>query len=87
MRSLIAASLAAAAMASSDHWAVIIAGSNTYGNYRHQSDAHHAYKIMVENDIPEDQIILMVYDDVANSTSNPLPGKLFNKTDGENVYD
>jgi hypothetical protein len=29
----------------------------------------------------------MVYDDVANSTSNPLPGKLFNKTDGENVYD
>jgi legumain len=87
MRSLIAASLAAAAMASSDHWAVIIAGSNTYGNYRHQSDAHHAYKIMVENDIPEDQIILMVYDDVANNFRNPYRGQLFNSPTGPNVYD
>jgi legumain len=29
----------------------------------------------------------MAYDDVANSSSNPLPGQLFNRTDGPNVYD
>jgi len=64
MRSLFSASLCAAAMAH-DHWAVIIAGSNKYGNYRHQADAHHAYKIMKTNGIPDDRIILMVYDDIA----------------------
>ena len=87
MRSLIVASLAAAAMASSDHWAVIIAGSNTYGNYRHQSDAHHAYKIMKDNGIPEDQIILMVYDDIASNFRNPYKGQIFNSPTGPNVYD
>jgi len=29
----------------------------------------------------------MAYDDVANHPDNPLPGQLFNKTDGPNVYD
>jgi glycosylphosphatidylinositol transamidase (GPIT) subunit GPI8 len=38
----------------SDHWAVIVAGSNTYSNYRHQADAFHAYQIMKKNGIPED---------------------------------
>ena len=66
MRTLIAASLAAASMAY-DHWAVLIAGSNTYSNYRHQSDVHHAYQIMKKNGIPESNIILMSYDDIAES--------------------
>lgn len=26
-----------------DHWAVIVAGSNGFWNYRHQADACHAY--------------------------------------------
>ena len=75
-----------------NHWAVIMAGSNTYSNYRHQADTHHAVKIMIENGIPRDQIIHLAYDDVANSTYNPLKGQLFNKptpagTPGVNVYD
>lgn len=28
----------------------------------------------------------MMYDDVVNSTSNPYPGKLFNRPHGEDVY-
>jgi len=40
--------------------------------------------------VPEDQIILMAYDDIANSRSNPFPGKIFNKPDpsgpGVDVY-
>jgi legumain len=41
---------------------------------------------MKSNGIPEEQIILMAYDDVANNSQNPFPGKLFNKPDGEDVY-
>ena len=39
---------------SSDHWAVLVAGSSGYGNYRHQADICHAYQIMKKNGIPED---------------------------------
>ena len=53
----------------SDHWAVIIAGSNSYTNYRHQADACHAYQIVKAKGIPEDQIIMMSYDDAADSPS------------------
>lgn len=63
----------------SDHWAVIVAGSNQFYNYRHQSDTCHAYQIMKKNGIPEDQIIHMSYNDVAKSSENPFPNTLFNK--------
>jgi len=67
MRSLIASAIAGVSMANSDHWAVLISGSNTYSNYRHQSDVHHAYQIMKNNGIPEDQIIMFSYDDIAQN--------------------
>jgi len=46
----------------------------------------------VKNGIPEDQIIMFAYDDVADSWSNPYRGKLFNKptasgTPGVDVYE
>ena len=69
MKSFAVATLAAcASAATSDHWAVIMAGSNTYGNYRHQADSHHAVKIMLENGIPRENIIHLAYDDIANNT-------------------
>ena len=86
------AGLAALASAAdtSNHWAVIMAGSNTYSNYRHQADTHHAVQIMLANGIPRENIIHLAYDDIANSSSNPFPGQLFNKPatgEGVNVYD
>jgi len=69
-----------------DHWAVLVAGSNGFWNYRHQADICHSYQILKKNGIPESNIIVMSYDDVANDPSNPIPGKLFNKPDGEDVY-
>jgi len=36
--------------------------------------------------IPEENIILMMYDDVVNSMDNPFPGQLFNAPDGPDVY-
>jgi len=83
---------AAPGLALEDHWAVIVAGSNTYANYRHQADACHAYQIAKANGIPEDQIILFMYDDIASSSENPFPGQIFNApspegTPGVDVYD
>ena len=92
MRFTFAAAALAAAIAAdkSDHWAVIMAGSYTYGNYRHQADSHHAVKIMLENGIPRDQIIHLAYDDIAYNGRNPFPGQIFNAYSsgpGVNVYD
>lgn len=74
-----------------DHWAVLIAGSSGYGNYRHQADVCHAYQIAVKAGIKPEQIITLAADDVANSPENPYPGQLFNKptpagTPGTDVY-
>lgn len=65
---------------------MIVAGSNGWWNYRHQADACHAYQIVKKNGIPESNIILMAYDDIANNPENPFPGKLYNKPNGEDVY-
>ena len=81
-----------AADTSKHHWAVIMAGSDGFSNYRHQSDSHHAVKVMLENGIPRDQIIHLATDDIANHYWNPVKGSIFNAptkegTPGENVYD
>ena len=62
-----------AAVASADNWVVIAAGSSGYGNYRHQSDACHAYQIVKKHGIPESNIILMV-----RNVGNRQPGRSFN---------
>lgn len=73
MKSFFTASLAAfATAASSDHWAVLIAGSKDYWNYRHQADVANAYQILMKNGIRNDHVIYMVYDDIADNKENPL---------------
>ena len=76
---------------SHDHWAVLIAGSSGYGNYRHQADVCHAYQIIKKQGVKPEQIIVLAVDDIANSEENPYPGQLFNKptpagTPGVDVY-
>ena len=61
------------------HWAVLVAGSNGYGNYRHQADVCHSYQVAKSKGVPESNIIVMAYDDIANNSRNPVPGQLFNK--------
>ena len=94
MKTFAAAAIAtmAAAVDTSNHWAVIMAGSTGYSNYRHQSDSAHAMKIMLQNGIPRDQIIHLAYDDIADNIRNPFPGQIFNTptekgVEGYNVYD
>ncbi|CAI5713658.1 unnamed protein product [Hyaloperonospora brassicae] len=70
---------------SAEHWAVIVAGSTGYSNYRHQSDACHAYHVVRRHGIPAENVVLMMYDDVAWHESNPYPGQLFNRPAPEHV--
>jgi len=67
-------------------WALLVAGSNYYYNYRHQSDVCHAYQILHAHGIPDERIIVMMYDDIANNTANPTKGIIVNHVDGEDVY-
>jgi legumain len=83
---LFACTAAVAMGAAVDHWAVLVAGSNGYWNYRHQADICRAYNILVKNGMPAENIIVMAYDDVARDPQNPYPGQLFNKPDGPDVY-
>lgn len=68
------------------NWAVVIAGSNSYFNYRHQADVCHAYQVLHAHGIPDTNIIVMMYDDIANSSENPDKGNIINKPNGPNVY-
>eukprot|EP00127_Corallochytrium_limacisporum_P006305 Clim_evm16s225 gene=Clim_evmTU16s225 len=70
-----------------DNWAVLIAGSRGWWNYRHQADIYHAYHILRRNGFREERIIVMHYDDIAHNIANPFPGVVVNHPNGGDVYD
>ncbi|KAH9503065.1 hypothetical protein Btru_075896 [Bulinus truncatus] len=68
------------------HWALLVAGSNGFYNYRHQADVCHAYHVIQGHGIPDERIIVMMYDDIAYNKENPVQGNIINHPDGPNVY-
>ncbi|KNA12578.1 hypothetical protein SOVF_124600 [Spinacia oleracea] len=67
-------------------WAVLIAGSNGYWNYRHQSDVCHAYHVLKKGGLKDENIIVFMYDDIAFDEENPRPGVIINSPHGHDVY-
>lgn len=67
-------------------WAVLLAGSSGYGNYRHQADVCHAYQILRKGGLKEENIIVFMYDDIANNSDNPRPGTIINHPNGTDIY-
>ncbi|KAK9790770.1 hypothetical protein WJX73_004252 [Symbiochloris irregularis] len=67
-------------------WALLIAGSGGWGNYRHQADVCHAYQVLSHGGLDDDHIVVMMADDLASNYMNPHPGKVFNKPGGHDVY-
>ncbi|KAF3432319.1 hypothetical protein FNV43_RR27059 [Rhamnella rubrinervis] len=67
-------------------WAVLVAGSNGWDNYRHQADVCHAYQILRKGGVSDKNIIVFMYDDIASNKNNPRPGVIINKPDGKDVY-
>jgi legumain len=77
--------------ASCANWAVLVAGSDGFHNYRHQSDVFHAYQALIKKGMDKSKIIVMAYDDIAKDLYNPVRGKVFNKPSykeaGVDVYE
>ena len=71
---------------SCDNYAVLVAGSNTYINYRHQADVFHHYQILIDRGFMPENIITFAYDDIAYNPKNPLEGKIYNSPNGKDVY-
>ena len=68
-------------------WVMLVAGSNTYGNYRHQSDICHAYRLVTEKGgIPKENVVTFMFNDIANSPSNPFQGNIINHPNGTNNW-
>lgn len=67
-------------------WALLVAGSRGYDNYRHQADVCHAYQILKQGGLKDENIIVFMYDDIAFSPENPRKGILINHPNGSDVY-
>ncbi|KAK2146065.1 hypothetical protein LSH36_635g01059 [Paralvinella palmiformis] len=69
-----------------EHWALLVAGSSGWYNYRHQADICHAYQVLRRHGFPSNRIITMMFDDIADNTANPTPGEIINHPNGRDVY-
>ncbi|KAH7445918.1 hypothetical protein KP509_01G028600 [Ceratopteris richardii] len=67
-------------------WALLIAGSSGYGNYRHQADVCHAYHVLHKGGLKDENIVVFMYDDIATHPANPRPGTIINSPTGKDVY-
>ncbi|OWM63444.1 hypothetical protein CDL15_Pgr022189 [Punica granatum] len=67
-------------------WAVLIAGSSGFWNYRHQADVCHAYQVLKRGGLKDENIIVFMYDDIASNEENPRPGVIINSPHGDDVY-
>lgn len=68
------------------NWAVLVAGSQGYGNYRHQADICHAYQILKRGGLKDENIVVFMYDDIAYNEENPRRGTIINNPKGGDVY-
>jgi hypothetical protein len=64
------------------HWAVLVAGSAGWGNYRHQADVCHAYQVLRAGGLQAERIIVLMYDDIAHNAENPRKGTIVNSPGG-----
>ena len=51
-----------------------------------QADVCHAYQIMKKGGLKDENIIVFMYDDIANNPDNPRPGVIINHPTGGDVY-
>ena len=68
-----------------DFKAVIIAPTDGWINYRHQADGLTLYSLLRDNGVPEDHIILMLYDDIPTLPENPIQGNVHHVPQGPNI--
>ena len=67
-------------------WALLVASSYGWDNYRHQVDVLNIYQILKKNGYDDDHIVMIMEDDLVNNDKNPEPGVLYTRMDGVNIY-
>lgn len=50
-----------------------------------QADVCHAYQILKNGGLKDENIIVFMYDDIANNPENPRPGVIINKPDDSKI--
>lgn len=70
-----------------DNYAVIVAASSGWSNYRHQADALAMYQALKFQGFNDDHIILILEDDIAYHERNLYPGEVKIIPDGDNLYE
>ena len=68
-----------------DLWAVIVATSAEWENYRHQADALAVYNLLKSNGVDDDKIILFLIDDISNNEENAMKGNVHHTVGGNNL--
>jgi ABC-type branched-subunit amino acid transport system substrate-binding protein len=66
-------------------WAVIVAASNTWPEYRHQADALAMYDLLKSNGFDDEHIVLMIYDDIPWLDKNKFKGDVHHILNGKNL--
>jgi glycosylphosphatidylinositol transamidase (GPIT) subunit GPI8 len=69
-----------------DRWALLVAGSSGWKNYRFQADVLAMYQLLKQRGYDDDHIVLIMEDDVAWSASNPNKGVVQVAIGGANLY-
>ena len=69
------------------NWALLVATSCEWTNYRHQADVLAIYQQLKSAGYPDDHIILIAEDDIAYNPSNIEPGVIRVTPGGNNVYE
>lgn len=69
------------------NWAVLVATSRGWPNYRHQADVLAIYQQLRKSGFPDDHIILIAEDDIALHELNPRPGVISISPEGPDVYE
>lgn len=69
------------------NWALLVATSTDWTNYRHQADVLAIYQQLKACGYPDSRIILIMEDDLALHSQNPTPGEIRVTLGGTNLYD
>jgi ABC-type branched-subunit amino acid transport system substrate-binding protein len=70
-----------------DNYAVLVAASQGWKNYRHQADVLGFYHYLKEKGYDDDHIVLIMADDIAYNERNPLQGVVRREVAGKNLYE
>lgn len=69
-----------------EHYALVVAATSGWDNYRHQADALAMYQLLRSQGYDDDHIFLIMEDDIAGSPYNLNSGEVRVTPDGENLY-